>query len=138
MLNKLVVVRGILGYEMPVLEVVVDAKARPCVDSGIALLGIGELRRFPIGELLALADFFLKEDGIYLLKAHVGDSELLDHLLELDESIWMGIAHASQLVKVIGRGESDLGNALVLDEFLEWRWNASVIDAEEEGVAGGG
>ena len=58
---------GFLRDEVAGHEVVVDAQTSPGVDGGIALLGFGELRGLPVGELLALADFLVKNDGHFQL-----------------------------------------------------------------------
>ena len=93
---------GLLGDEVAAGEVVVDAQAGPRVDGGIALLGVGQLRGFPVGELLPFADFLLEEDGVDLLKALIGDFILLHELLQFDKSCWMEVAHTRQLVEVVG------------------------------------
>ena len=125
---------GFLRDEVAGHEVVVDAQTGPGVDGGIALLGFGELRGLPVGELLALADFLVKNDGVDLLQAHVGDMVLLDHLLEFDEGSGLHVADAGELVEVVVGRQSHLGDGFVLEVLLEWGGDACPVDAEEESV----
>ena len=101
------------------MEVLIDAQAGPGVDGGIALLCLGELGGFPVRELLPLADLLMEKDGEDLLEAHVGDAVLFDHLLQLDESSRMQIAHPGKLMEVVGGGEAHLDAMGVLKEMLE-------------------
>ena len=127
-----------MGDEVAGLQVLVDAEAGPGVDGGIALLGFGELGRFPVGELLVFADFLLEEDGIDFLQAHVGDVILLDRLLQLDESSRGEVANTAQLMKVVGGGNAHFDVLGVFEVLLERGGDAGLIDAEEESVTVGG
>ena len=86
---------GFLRDEVAGHEVVVDAQTSPGVDGGIALLGFGELRGLPVSELLALADFLVKNDGVDFLQAHVGDSYLGHFVLYVDECSWLECVSAT-------------------------------------------
>ncbi len=87
--DKFVVVGGVFGHELAALQVLIDADAGPRVDGGILLLGFGELWCLPVGELLALADLLLEQDGVNLLQAHVGYLILLDQLLQFNKASWL-------------------------------------------------
>ena len=128
---------GLLRYEITCQQEVIDAQAGPCVNGGIALLGLGELGGFPIGELLVLADLVLKKDGINLLQAHVGDVVLLDELLQFNKSSRMQFSHASKLMEIIGGGQADLDNGLIFKEFPEHIGQFRLLQTEEEGIGAG-
>ena len=128
-------VGGELGDELSGLEVLVDLEAGPGVDGGILLLGVGEVGGFPVGELLALADLLLEDDGVDLLQAHVGDGILLDEFLQLGEAGGVeGGVEAHELVEVICGREADFDDGCVLQELPQGCGQAGLVEAEEEGV----
>ena len=133
-LDEFVPIGGLFGDEVAAVEIAVDTQASPGVDCGIALLGIGQLRGFPVGELLSFADFLLEQDGIDFLKAHVGDVILFHELLQLDKSFWMYVAYPCKLVEVVCRGQSHFSADRVFKELLEWGGDAGLVQAEQECV----
>ena len=112
-------------------------QACPSVNGCVTLLGVGELGGFPVGELLAFADFLLEKDGKDLLQAHVRNLILCDQLLQLDESCGMDVANAGELVEVVGSRQTDLGVTAVFEELLEWGGDAGLVQAKQEGVVVG-
>ena len=138
LLNEFVPVGGLFRDEAACLQVIVDAQACPGVDGGIALLGVGELRRFPVGELLSFADFLLEKDGVDLLQSHLNDLILLDQLLQFNKPGGMDVAHARELVEVIGGGQADFGATFVLKVVLQGLGDTGLVDAEEECIVIGG
>ena len=117
-----------MGVEASALQVVVDLQACPGVDGCVALLGVGELGGFPVGELLSLADLVLEEDGVNLLQAHVGDLVLLDEGLQLDEAGGVDVGDAGELVEVVAGGEADLDAGFVLEQALEGLGDACLVE----------
>ena len=136
-LDEFVPIWRLLGDESAGLQALIDAQAGPCIDGCVTLLGIAQLGRLPVGELLVFADLLLEKDGIDLLQAHVGDAVLLDQLLQFDESGGMDVAQPGQLMEIVGSRETHLNDAGVLEVLLEWGSDARFVQADQKGVGVG-
>ena len=92
-----VVVTGALQL----FQQIVDLQTCPSINGSIDLLTIGQYIRFPIGKTLGLRYFLSEQVRIYLLKALILDTELMNIVLQLDKVTRNKVTSPSQGSKII-------------------------------------
>ena len=112
--------------------------AHPGVGRRILDLRVAQLRRFPVGQLLRLADAHAQNDGGHLLDALVPNAPLPDDLLQIHKSRRLKLAEPLQAPDVIPYGRSHFEDVGVCQNLAQPMLQFQAFEAEKESAVSAG
>ena len=117
---------------------VVELYERPCVDSGILLLLVGEHIRLPDGEALGLADFLAEEIGVKFLQTLVLHANVAYNILDVDEPAWLELATAMEREQIVVSRKTNHWHHLVAQQAHKRIGQADMVKTEQKALVFGG